>query len=117
MAADAGHDGDEDDSDSDSDDIDIAADAARPQVRTFRIVVSTGFLAVGATFALLAWFAIHPSRPPHEPQGSPAVIGQSLVTVVGWATLVASSAIALIAAVSLALALIEARAARGARST
>jgi len=119
MAADGGDGGDEDESDVDEIDADnIAGSAAPPpRVRTFRIVVSTGLLVIGATGALLAWFAIHPSRPPHEPQGSAAVIGQSLVTTVAWVTLVAGGAIALIAAVSLVLALIEARAARGAGST
>lgn len=81
-------------------------------MRPVRIVVAGVFGVLALLGAFMSWFVIHPSRPPPEAQGSAAVIGRSLTPFVAWTCLVMCGLVAVVSAITLAMALREARAAR-----
>ncbi len=92
-------------------------EVAPPRVRPVRMVVA-GVLGVLALLgAFMSWFVLHPSHPPPEAQGSAAVIGRSLTPFVAWTCLVMCGLVAVVSAITLAMALREARAARASSPT
>ncbi|MBL8624414.1 MAG: hypothetical protein JNK64_24110 [Myxococcales bacterium] len=100
-----------------TDDDDVDLEVAPPRVRPVRMVVAAALSVLALVGALMSWFVVHPSRPPPEAQGSAAVIGRSLTPIVTWPCLVLCGLVAVIAAVTFAMALREARAARAASPT
>lgn len=92
--------------------IDDELDPDTPKVRPLRMILASVFGLAGTVAAVFGLWYVRSHRP--EPQGSAAVVGQSVASVIAWGVLLVGSLVAVVATVTLILALREAHAARGA---
>ncbi len=93
-------------------DDDELEDEEPPRVRPVRMVVASVFGILAAVGTLMCWFALHPSEPPPEPKGDAAIALQGFVPLISWIGLMVCGLVAVVSAITLIMALLEARAAR-----
>lgn len=93
-----------------SPDLDDDSADEPPRVRPWRMILGSMIGLVGMGLVLCSWFVLR--NPGPEPQGSGGVFGQWFVSIIAWVMLFVGGVVAVVALVTLVLALIEARAAR-----
>lgn len=96
------------------DDLDEVFVDEQPQVRPWRMILGSVVGFVGMVLVVWSCFAL--LNPGPEPQGSAAAVGQAYMSIVAWVTLFVGALISVVAAVTLVLAILEARAARAGAS-
>lgn len=92
------------------DDDDEFEPEEEPRVRPGRMILGSVFGLVGMALVLMAGSYLLES--PSEPQGSAAAIGQTYGSAIAWIVLVVGALVALVATVTLVIAILDAQDAR-----